>query len=323
MSETCIAVIHLTSYGFLHPGRERFKRVTKEAWPCIPGSTLYGAVAAALIRLDCQREQASLDNCNQCLASKQTQCGYLALLTEVKEKRLRFSPLVVSAFKPKQGCYTATAYSREAAQAATRLGICPRAPLGRETATIYKERLHGLVAHQPFQHYRGFVRTTAEFLPQLQRALRVLPFFPCGGGRGKFTQVEAQIVYKFTNESDFCPPQAVTRLGLLTPAILTSGSRSLGNIGGSSKYDLENFRLRRYTFWRTGLYWEEGDKTQFKDYGGPTIQAHLTQARLGLAEETVLHLSEPQPDAIQRLFLEGLGAPDYTYLGWGQVYFQE
>ncbi|MBW1953794.1 MAG: hypothetical protein JRI66_12075, partial [Deltaproteobacteria bacterium] len=48
-----------------------------------------------------------------------------------------------------------------------------------------------------------------------------------------------------------------------------------------------------------------------------------TQARLGLAEETVLHLSEAQPQAIQRLFLDGLGAADYTYLGWGQVYFQE
>jgi len=317
-----IAIIHLTSYGFLHPGRERFKRVTKEAWPLIPGSTLYGAVAAALIRLDCQREQASLDNCNQCLASEQTHCGYLSLLNEVQAKRLRFSPLVVSAFKPDQKFYTAEDYSREAAQAAARLGICPRAPLGRETATIYKERLHGLVAHQPLQHYRGFVRTTAEFLPHLKRALRALPFFPFGGGRGKFTQVEAQIVPNSVNESDFCPAQAVTRLGLLTPAILPPGSRSLGSIGGSKKYDLENFRLRRYTFWRTGLYWEEGGAVEFEPYGGPTIQAHLTHARLGLAEETVLHLPEPQPDAIQRLFLNGLGAPDYTYLGWGQVYFR-
>ncbi|MBW1953922.1 MAG: hypothetical protein JRI66_12730 [Deltaproteobacteria bacterium] len=318
-----IAIIHLTSYGFLHPGRERFKRVTKEAWPLIPGSTLYGAVAAALIRLDCQREQASLDNCNQCIANKQTRCGYLALLTEVQEKRLRFSPLVVSAFKPDQGFYTAADYSREAVQAAARLGICPRAPLGRETATIYKERLHGLVAHQPFQHYRGFVRTTAGFLPQLQRALRALPFFPFGGGRGKFTQAEAQIVRQYSNHSDFCPPRPLTHLGLLTPAILPASCRSLGSIGGSEKYDLENFRLRRYTFWRTGLYWEEGYTAEFKGYGGPSIQKHLTQARLGLTEETVLHLSEPQPQAIQRLFLEGLGASDYTYLGWGQVYFRE
>ncbi|MBW2086920.1 MAG: hypothetical protein JRI54_12970 [Deltaproteobacteria bacterium] len=318
-----IAIIHLTSYGFLHPGRERFKRVTKEAWPLIPGSTLYGAVAAALIRLDCQMERASLEACTQCQAKGRIDCGYLALLTEVREKRLRFSPLVVSAFKPDQGFYTAADYSREAVQAAARLGICPRAPLGRETATIYKERLHGLVAHQPLQHYRGVVRTTAGFLPQLQRALRVLPFFPCGGGRGKFTQTEAQIVQKFANESDFCPPRRITRLGLLTPAILPPDCRSLGSIGGSDKYDLENFRLRRYTFWRTGLYWEEGDTNMFKGYGGPTLQAHLTQARLGLAEETVLHLSEAQPQAIQRLFLDGLGAADYTYLGWGQVYFQE
>lgn len=57
MSATVIAIVHLTSFGFLHPGRERFKRVTKEAWPFIPGSTLYGAVAAALIRLDCQEEK--------------------------------------------------------------------------------------------------------------------------------------------------------------------------------------------------------------------------------------------------------------------------
>lgn len=323
MSDLIIAVIHLTSFGFLHPGRERFKRVTKEAWRLIPGSTLYGAVAAALIRLDCPQERAEAEACGACFNNGSSPCGYAALLQEVQENRLRFSPLVVSEFKKEQNFYTAADYSREAARTLTRLSICPRAPLDRETGGVYKERLHGLVAHQPLQSYRGFIVATPEFLQNhLRRALLALPFFPFGGGRGKFTQVEANIVQEYANASDFCPPQPAARLGLLTPAILPPGAKSLGPIGGSGTFALANFRLRRYTCWRTGLYWEA---TALKSYGGPAVRDHLTQARLGLAEDAVLHLQEPKPEAeaIQKLFLCGLGAPDFSYLGWGQVYFQE
>lgn len=117
MSATIIAIVHLTSYGFLHPGRERFKRVTKEAWPLIPGSTLYGAVAAALMRLDCHKEEAELKACAAC----QTSCGYRALLAEVQAQLLRFSPLVVTARQDKEdNIYTAQDYSHDATHAATR-----------------------------------------------------------------------------------------------------------------------------------------------------------------------------------------------------------
>lgn len=45
--------VHLRSYGFFHSGRERLQtRVLKRVWEHIPGGTLYGAVAAALIRLE-------------------------------------------------------------------------------------------------------------------------------------------------------------------------------------------------------------------------------------------------------------------------------
>ncbi len=163
---------------------------------------------------------------------------------------------------------------------------------------------------------------TEDFLKtHLRRALLALPFFPFGGGRGKFTQVETEIVKEYSDKSDFCPPQPAARLGLLTPAILPPGAKSIGPIGGSSDFKLANFRLRRYTCWRTGLYWEA---TELKSYGGAAVQDHLTQARVGLVEDAVLHLNkEPKPDAIQELFLRGLGASDFTYLGWGQVYFQE
>ncbi|MBW1947041.1 MAG: hypothetical protein JRI33_03800 [Deltaproteobacteria bacterium] len=323
MAETIIAIIHLKSFGFLHPGRERFKRVTKEAWLLIPGSTLYGAAAAALVRLDCRRGEANLNNCTECQKNPRNDCGYLALLREVKGGRLRFSPLVVTSSKGNQTFYTAEDYSRDAALVLTRLGICPRAPLGRQTASIFKEKLHGLVAHQPFQEYRGFVRTNPEFLNKhLKRALRALPFFPFGGGRGKFTQIEAKVLQEYENKADFCPPRPVTCLGLLTPAILPSTPPRLGTIAGTKNYDLENFRLRRYTFWRTGLYWD-GEPHDFKKYGGAAVQDHLTQARLGLTEDAVFHLQYPKPEDIQTLFLNGLGAPEFTYLGWGQVYFKE
>lgn len=321
MSDQVIAVIHLTSYGFLHPGRERFKRVTKEAWRLIPGSTFYGAVAATLIRLDCHKEKAKEENCQACFKQDDNTCGYVALLKEVQENRLRFSPLVVTEFTQEQYRYTAADYSREAALAMARLGICPRAPLGRETFSIYKERLHGLAAHQPFQSYRGFLLADPEFLNKhIRRALLALPFFPFGGGRGKFTQVQAEIIRKYHDFSDFCPPQPVKYLGLLTPAILPIGARAIDPIGGAATYKVANFRLRRYTCWRTGLYWEA---TELKSYGGPAVKDHLTQARLGLAENAILHLQGPNPHAVQELFLHGLGAEDFRYLGWGQVYFKE
>ncbi len=315
MSETNIAIVHLTSYGFLHPGREGFKRVTKEAWRLIPGSTLYGAVTAALMRLDCPKEQADLDSCAECSAA----CGYRALLAEVQAQRLRFSPLVATSRQ--ENWYTAQEYSQDAANASVRLGISPRAPLSRDTGAIHQDRLHGLVVHQPFQHYRGFVCTTPAFRrDHLQRALTALPFFPFGGGRGKFTQVEANIIQEFDNISDFCPPRPVPCLTLLTPAILASPQ--VADLVGGMTCEVANFSLRRYTFWRTGLYWEEG-KTEPQAYGGDKIESHFTLARVGLAETAELHLKDPEPQLVQQLFITGLGAADFTYLGWGQVFWQE
>lgn len=318
MSATIIAIVHLTSYGFLHPGRERFKRVTKEAWPLIPGSTLYGAVAAALMRLDCHKEKAELEACAAC----QQSCGYRALLAEVQAQRLRFSPLVVTSRQDKEdNFYTAQDYSHDAAHAATRLAVSPRAPLNRDTAAIHQDRLHGLVVHQPWQHYRGFICCTAAFLQEhLKRALLALPFFPFGGGRGKFTQVEAAVIREYPDPAEFCPPRPVRRLALLTPAILAKPQ--LGDLFGGMTCEVANFLLRRYTFWRTGLYWEE-DAAGLKEYGGSDIKDHLTLARVGLAETAALHFPDPDPNKLQQLFLHGLGAADFTCLGWGQVFFQE
>lgn len=177
------------------------------------------------------------------------------------------------------------------------------------------------MVHQPWQHYRGFIRCTTAFLQEhLKRALLALPFFPFGGGRGKFTQVEAAVIREYPNPAEFCPPRRVTRLTLLTPAILATPQ--LDDLLGGMTCEVNNFLLRRYTFWRTGLYWEE-DAGGLKRYGGNGIKDHLTLARVGLAETAAFHFPNPDPYQLQRLFLDGLGAADFTYLGWGQVFFQE
>jgi hypothetical protein len=331
-----VAIIHLTSYGFPHPGRERFKRVTKEAWRFLPGSTLYGTLAAALMRLDCRQAEKSqvisidMDKCAECLDPESIRgngCGYLALLREIEAGRWRCSPLVPTTWGAEDSGYTAVEYSREAAAGGCRLGISPRAPLGRHSGAIFGDRLHGLVVHQPFLSYRGFVLATPDFIGNyLKRALRALPFFPFGGGRGKFTQVEAAVVEELSPEQ-FCPDQDIPPDRDNSPAQMTLLSPSLNPDYGLIQ-SLENFRPRSYTFWRTGLYWDCLDgssvaKPPPAHYGEAGVPSHLTRPRPGLAEGAVLTLKDRSAHNLKKLFLHGLGAPEFTYLGWGQVIFKE
>jgi CRISPR-associated Cas5-like protein len=97
-------VVRLRSFGFLHPGRERLRTVLKRSWPFIPGSTLYGAVAAALIRLD--GVGAALPG--------EGEGGYHRLLRLIAGElsRVRFTPLLPVG--PDQTLESAEAYCRQA-----------------------------------------------------------------------------------------------------------------------------------------------------------------------------------------------------------------
>ncbi len=325
-----VVVIRLLSYAPLHFGEERWKRVTKSGWKFIPGSTLFGALAHILIKCTCIREDAQAVNaerCLDCLAKDESPCGYARLQKEVCRKhkeKIRFSPLVVSSPQHHMP-YTAAAYSEDALDVGgPRMTVLPRAPINRERHTIHGDQLHGVIAHQPFQCYRGYVYTHSDFIPTLQSALRMLPFFSFGGARGKFSQVEGVVEHTWDSPQDFLPKKPSSTLRLLTPAIVSGD-----DLKPKSMESISGFQLRRYRFWRTGLYYEAGDWGQYGASGEDDIQgAHgsMTNAQLGLREGAVLRLKSDSKTKLNlpgELFLRGLGDRDFTYLGWGQVVFQK
>ncbi len=318
-----LVVVRLKSFGPLHLGAERWRRVTKESWPFIPGSTLYGAVAHTLMKMTCRKGVRSITtgDCRECLDSKEARCGYALLHEEMgkaQDSSLRFSPLVTSVHESGTP-YTASAYARDAAALQRGAGgILPRAPLDRGRLAIYGDRLHGLEVHPPGRVYRGFVTLHPDLLPLFRKALRWLSLFPFGGGRGKFSQVEAQVEHVFDSAGPFMDVSLPRRLKLLSPAIL----RGPDDLRSPNIEGVSAFRLRRYRFWRTGWYPEGGGQVLYGTADGPRKSRHMTPPRLGLPEETRLHRGEDAADA-QRWFLQGFGDPDFTRYGWGQVYWDD
>jgi hypothetical protein len=340
-----VAVIKLRSYGFLHPGRERFKRVTKECWRFIPGSTLYGAVAVSLIRQDCKKGCATLEKCRACVDADEISCGYSALLLGAKNNNWRFSPLIPLKEQDRhKEAFSLRSYCRDALENKPRMAVVPRAPQDRFTGSISENRLHGVVAHMPFQDYWGFVIAPEAFVNQhLDRALAALPFFPFGGGRGKFTQLEAEVIRTMPIEEfaqDLINPHAVHTLKLLTPAMIVSDNLKI--IAESDDFKMVGFRPRLYSTWRTGLYWEDGG---WKDFGhkcgasrhmsdckwknecdpdGNIRKCETTIPRTGVEEGMrIIFKKIPDASGLQKELLFGFGNPDFTRLGWGQFILEE
>jgi hypothetical protein len=330
-----VAVVALRTYAPLHVGSERWKRVTKDGWRLIPGWTLYGAVAHALMKLTCTERHAGGITCERCIAEPHTACGYARLLTRTmreSKERIRFSPLVVSSFRGDGSRYDALAYSHDAVSCQPATTVLPRAPLDRQSGAVFGERLHGAHAHAPFQEYRGFIYVDAGFVETLQKALQCLSLFPFGGARGKFCQVEAGVEH-LCSPHDFLPRKVRLRVPLITPAIMSPERLR--------KMDLESissFAMKRYRTWRTGFYREGGRPVAFgvrdtepsgvseaieseREDSALPVRPHVTAGALGLAEGCVLQFRPGSEDTIKRLFLRGLGSGDHAYLGWGQLCF--
>lgn len=346
-----VLTVRLRSYGFFHSGRERLRvRVVKRCWEFIPGSTLYGAVGAALIRLD------GLDPAGP--VPLQGNGGYQKLLQAIAEAQIRFTPLLPDV-GGEMAIHTAEGYCRTGLMLQTALygdplpddlaplpeqlqrlralmQTTPHAPLDRRTLQVHESDLYATAVHRQGQAYTGFIFTGAPHLPDLLRpALRYLPLLPFGG-KGKFTSVEARAEGQPGNLAAFqddlraylarLSARGPIEARLLTPLALQSGDESLL----IKTADEMNFaRLRRYRAWRMGHYYAPGNpkaENGFMPVGldresdgpGGTESTPV----LGVPERSRFRFpagDEELPERLTRVFIEGDGNPGWRYLGWGQV----
>jgi hypothetical protein len=346
---TLIHLIRLKVFGFPHPGRERWRaRVIKRPWRVIPGSTLYGALATALIKLDCDKESLKeRDPKRAYKAHKSHGCGYGKLLDLLmgEESHIRFSPLVPA----DEGVEDARGYCKaaqglvptrlapsteEALRRRPNLFTTPHAPINRQRMVIHGDLLHAVTCHQPFQSYVGFiVEEVADagesILPQLKRAFRALPFIPFGG-RGKFCIAEGRVIKECVAQNQFLKklkeslPDNDVWVSLLTPLVLDDTDWLLQDENVSVRA-IPRFQL--YRAWRRGLYREGGELVMYPKTPGhprPLDPNTLNQsdAAPGLVEGSRFQIRRARLDEdFWRQFLWGFGHKDWTYLGWGQVIF--
>lgn len=324
-----VFIIRLRSYGFLHPGREQLRVVLKRSWPFIPGSTVYGLIAAALIRLD---------GGGTALPGAGTG-GYHHLLSLVAAHQIRFTPLLPTA--DTVDLHSAAAYCQHAAALATGqrptdgeayYQSTPHAPLARDTLKIHGDQLYAFTNHRAGQSYQGFIFAPASWEGQLKRALRLTPFLPLGG-KGKFALAEGKVIdqqpvtqFQADFETALADNQSVR---LLTPMILQTGQPNW--LLEESRAMLEMPRLRRYRQWRTGPYYDF-TRAEFVEFGlGPGEgedaaqyrmgKGAVSQAATGVPEQSrfVFDIDPELPGRVAEHFIQGVGHPNWTYLGWGQV----
>jgi hypothetical protein len=333
-------VVHLRSYGFFHSGRERLRvQVLKRTWEHIPGSALYGALAAALIRLDGLDEEAE--------PFESGPGDYHALLRAVKERRLRFTPLLpVADTVAKAEEWTGQRYCEQAIRLHAALygdveekagrhemmlfHTTPHAPLSRTAEQIHGDQLFALRTHRPLLDYYGFIFADAKLESMLRRALRLLPFMPLGG-KGKFSLVEGRLLEpqpldEFLEMFRGWAPGAGGWARLLTPMVLGDGQAD-GPLAGVGR-EMVMTGLRRYRVWRTGRYYDAVQDTFGRAMGTEPGAGEDPDAPFlpgGLESEAVRAVPERsrfrllEGDDTARWFVEGVGNPSWTYLGWGQV----
>ncbi|RMH01708.1 MAG: hypothetical protein D6706_01485 [Chloroflexi bacterium] len=342
-----VFVIHLRSYGFFHSGKERLVvQVLKRTWDFIPGSTLYGALSAALIRLDPPDEDL-----NHTVPAK-GKGDYFKLLRAVEQGHIRFTPLLPAA----EALQTGPAYCEQAmrlaqggtpegeqkkpsAQIAGRLlHTTPHAPLARPTEQIHSDRLYAIRTHRPHLDYYGFIFGRAEQRAWLEKGLRFLPFIPIGG-RGKFSSIEGDVAAE-CNLSDFekeLYEWAASRwrvnndhqgwLRLLTPLVIPKAG-IVELLNSEITQEVIMTRFQRYRVWRTGRYFN-GEAFDAPVGVGPYYDGATDALLQAGGAESVAVRAVPENSRFQmkmknlpqavRWFIEGTGHPGWRYLGWGQV----
>lgn len=316
-------LVEVTTYGFLHAGQGPLRReVLKRTWPWLPGAMLYGALQAALIRLD-----------------GITGARPRTLVEALCGSTLRFTPLLPDTL---QRIDRASAYCRQAQQLAAetagllrtkppvlRYQTTPHAPLSRRQEQIEGSLLFAVEGHQPLQRYRGWIFCTDALVNPLQQALGMLPLLPLGG-KGKFTSAEAQVVAETptvalrTELLGQLPAtgQPIT-VELLTPMIFQA--TGWGMLEAPERVQVKS--PRRYRTWRTGLY-PNATTGGVHDYGVPVAENAL--GRVGQASAPVAGWPEgsrfgytsnaARAELLATAFINGTGRADWACLGWGQIF---
>lgn len=339
MNADTVFVVHLRSYGFFHSGRERLQvQVLKRTWEHIPGATLYGAIAAALIRL----LDPGLD-LNANLSDPEHSTGsYFELLRAVQAGEIRFTPLLPSLSPLKSGgdyCGQAmrllnAVYGEGDAQPApTDLALfhtTPHAPLNRDTEKIHGDQLFAIRTLRAQLDYYGFIFGKAAQRAWLEKALALLPVIPFGG-KGKFSLVEASLLDQVTL-NDFRTDMekwagAKERTGwvyLLTPLVLPA-SGATDPLSSSAVQEVVMRRFQRYRVWRTGRYFNGvgfddpvGVELGFGSDDAPFLAGGVESVAVQAAPEHTRFRLKNSADAAL-WFVEGTGHPGWSYLGWGQV----
>lgn len=332
-----VYTVHLRSYGLLHPGRERMRQVLKRAWPYIPGSTLYGAIAAALIHLDNARPPGPAAGPGE----------FAALLELLAAQQVRFLPLIAA----QQPIATAADYCRACLRpaAAPLFQAKTHAPLSREREQIHDNLLFAYGMHRPSLDYYGFVAGNAAAGALLRRGLRLLPLLPFGG-KGKFALVEGAIAAAQPREAFEAALAAALRpappspadgwVTLLSPLLLEQGEASWLLLHADQQIVP---RLQRYRIWQSGqiVRWPEPGVAEI-GYAGEqvfNVAAHEAMAAehsalaaefpggreshpaTGIPEGSRFHIREAAGRAadVARLFIEGAGHAGWRSLGWGQM----
>lgn len=325
-------LVDVTTYGFLHAGVEPLRReMLKHTWPLLPGWTLFGALQAALIRLE-----------------GPAGAGPAAMLDALVGERLRFTPLM-----PDQGRSVSDActYCRLAAHLlAAESGHGPAgapnlryqtpsfAPIARRDGQL-QDSLYAVECHGTEQHYRGWIFCDDSTEPALRRALGLLPFLPFGG-KGKFTAAEAWVAEDATTDlvtfkqalagvmAARCPQEIVIRFA--SPVVVHGAEPGL--LGEARS--LSPRPPRRYRVWRTGAYPDITSGEGWRVYGTKAEGAFELAWQegegylAGQASESVIALPEGStfvfgPDkagALASAFVRGLGRRDWSSTGWGQFF---
>lgn len=324
-------LVDVTTYGFFHAGVEPLRReVLKRTWSLLPGATFFGALQAAMIRLDGLHGP-----------------GPTALLKGLTEARLRFTPILPD---PHAQINDAASYCQQAhlhflqeqgelTSTVATLGYqtTPHAPISRRNGQIEGSLLYAMEAHRSQQHYRGWIFCSKDLESSIRRAIGLLPFIPLGG-KGKFATAEAEICKSIDTQQ--LKQELLKKLNALPGSVTVELAMPMAYQGSHSALvdKAEQVALRpprRYRVWRTGHYPSVTQQTEQHAYGPELDDADLPMAWLGgsgyrrgqtsesvvaLPERSRFIFSRDHSAAIADAFVAGLGRADWSCLGWGQLF---